>query len=56
MDQMGGLGAKMPYTSVSSIIALSMSGIPPLSGFWSKLVIVIAVWQVSPGLRSRRCV
>ena len=51
MDQMGGLGKKMPYTSVSSIIGLlSMSGIPPLSGFWSKLVIVIAVWQVSPGL------
>ncbi len=26
-----------------------MAGIPPLSGFWSKLLIVLAVWQVSPG-------
>ena len=51
MDQMGGLGKKMPITSVSSILGLlSMSGIPPLSGFWSKLFIVMAVWQVSPGL------
>ena len=51
MDQMGGLGPKMPLTSVSSILGLmSMAGIPPLSGFWSKLVIVMAVWQVSPGL------
>jgi multicomponent Na+:H+ antiporter subunit D len=24
---------------------LSTAGIPPLSGFWSKLVIVIALWQ-----------
>ncbi len=51
MDQMGGLGAKMPVTSVSSILGLmSMAGIPPLSGFWSKLIIVMAVWQKSPGL------
>lgn len=51
MDQMGGLGAKMPVTSISSIIGLmSMSGIPPLSGFWSKLIIVMAVWKMSPGL------
>lgn len=50
MDQMGGLGAKMPVTSVSSILGLmSMAGIPPLSGFWSKLLIVMAVWRVSPG-------
>lgn len=49
MDEMGGLGAKMPITSVSSILGLlSMAGIPPLSGFWSKLLIVMAVWQVSP--------
>ncbi len=51
MDQMGGLGKVMPFTSISSILGLmSMSGIPPLSGFWSKLIIVMAVWQVSPGL------
>ncbi len=51
MDEMGGLGKRMPYTSVSSILGLlSLAGIPPLSGFWSKLLIVMAVWQVSPGL------
>lgn len=51
MDQMGGLAQKMPVTGVSSVLGLlSMSGIPPLSGFWSKLVIVMAVWQVSPGM------
>ncbi len=51
MDQMGGLAQKMPVTGVSSVLGLlSMAGIPPLSGFWSKLVIVMAVWQVSPGL------
>ncbi len=51
MNKMGGLGAKMPYTSVSSILGLlSMAGIPPLSGFWSKLLVILAVWQVSEGL------
>ncbi len=51
MDEMGGLGARMPVTSVSSVLGLlSMAGIPPLSGFWSKLVIVLAVWPVSPGI------
>jgi multicomponent Na+:H+ antiporter subunit D len=51
MDQMGGLAQKMPVTGVSSVLGLlSMAGIPPLSGFWSKLVIVMAVWQVSPGM------
>jgi multicomponent Na+:H+ antiporter subunit D len=42
----GGLHARMPLTAVSFIIAfLSSAGIPPLIGFWSKLLIVIAVWQ-----------
>lgn len=42
----GGLQAKMPLTSISSLLAfLSTAGIPPLAGFWSKLLIIIAVWQ-----------
>lgn len=46
MERMGGLGSKMPLTGVAaSIGALSTAGIPPFSGFWSKLVIVIALWQ-----------
>ena len=46
MDQLGGLQARMPVTSVTSVIViLSTAGIPPLSGFWSKVMIVLAVWQ-----------
>jgi len=46
MRLLGGLGSRMPTTSLTSTIAvLSTAGIPPFSGFWSKLVIVIALWQ-----------
>ena len=46
INQMGGLAQKMPVTSATSTIAfLSTAGIPPFSGFWSKLLIVLAVWQ-----------
>lgn len=46
MDRMGGLGTRMPFTSVTaSVGALSTAGVPPLSGFWSKLIIIIALWQ-----------
>jgi len=46
MDDMNCLGAKMPVTSSTSVIAmLSTAGIPPLSGFWSKLIIIMALWN-----------
>jgi proton-translocating NADH-quinone oxidoreductase chain N len=46
MDKLGGLASKMPVTGGTSIVAmLSISGIPPLSGFWSKLFIIVALWQ-----------
>lgn len=46
MDRMGGLSSKMPITGTTSVIGLlSAAGIPPLSGFWSKLMIIIALWQ-----------
>jgi multicomponent Na+:H+ antiporter subunit D len=46
MDRMGGLGERMPWTSLTAgIAALSTAGIPPLAGFWSKLIIIIALWQ-----------
>ena len=42
----GGLQSRMPLTGVSSVLAFfSTAGIPPLAGFWSKLLIIIAVWQ-----------
>jgi len=45
VDSFGGLGNKMPITSGTTAIAfLSASGIPPFSGFWSKLLIVLALW------------
>ncbi len=46
MSKLGGLGAKMPVTNATSLIAfLSTAGVPPLAGFWSKLIIIIALWQ-----------
>lgn len=46
MDRLGGLGSRMPYTNATSIIGvLSLAGVPPLAGFWSKLVIIIALWK-----------
>jgi len=46
MDEMGGLEKQMPITSFSSVIAfLSTAGIPPTAGFWSKLLILLALWS-----------
>jgi len=46
MTKMGGISQKMPVTGTTSVIALlSTCGIPPLAGFWSKLMIVMALWQ-----------
>ncbi|MFA5875377.1 MAG: proton-conducting transporter membrane subunit [Candidatus Margulisiibacteriota bacterium] len=45
MENLSGLGAKMPITGTTSVIALlSTAGIPPLSGFWSKFIIIWALW------------
>jgi multicomponent Na+:H+ antiporter subunit D len=46
MDTMGGLSARMPVTGATSVVAfLSTAGVPPLAGFWSKFIIVVAVWS-----------
>lgn len=46
LDAMGGLASRMPVTGATSVVALlSAAGIPPLAGFWSKLVIVVALWK-----------
>jgi len=43
LREMGGLAKSMPATSATSFIAsLSISGIPPFNGFFSKLIIIIA--------------
>ncbi len=46
LDEMGGLAKRMPLTAGTSLVgALSISGVPPLGGFWSKLLIIIALVQ-----------
>jgi len=46
MDRMGGIASRMPVTGGTSAVAtLSIAGLPPLAGFWSKLLIVIALWN-----------
>jgi multicomponent Na+:H+ antiporter subunit D len=43
LKEMGGLAKSMPATSASSFVAsMSISGIPPFNGFFSKLIIIIA--------------
>jgi multicomponent Na+:H+ antiporter subunit D len=46
MRKLGGLFKKMPFTSLATAVsALSISGVPPFNGFWSKLIIIIALFQ-----------
>ena len=43
LKEMGGLAKSMPVTSATSFVAsMSISGIPPFNGFFSKLIIIIA--------------
>jgi len=46
LQEMGGLKEKMPVTAGTSMVAsMSISGIPPFNGFWSKLIIIYACVQ-----------
>lgn len=46
MSDMGGLRKKLPVTHIAFLIAcLSIAGIPPFSGFFSKEEILLAAWQ-----------
>jgi multicomponent Na+:H+ antiporter subunit D len=50
MKKMGGLMAKMPVTGATNLVAsMSISGVPPFSGFWSKLIIILALVQAGRG-------
>jgi len=43
MKELGGLAQRMPVTSTTTAIgALSISGVPPFNGFFSKLLIILA--------------
>ena len=44
LKRLGGLIKQMPVTGACCrIAALSISGVPPFSGFWSKLIIIMAL-------------
>jgi len=46
MEKMGGLSSRMPVTASTSLAGtLSAAGVPPFSGFWSKLIIILALWK-----------
>ena len=43
LKAMGGLAKKMPVTGTTGFVAsMSIAGIPPFNGFWSKLIIIMA--------------
>lgn len=51
LDRMGGMGRTMKWTCAFFIIgALAISGVPPLNGFASKLMIYEASYQLNPML------
>ncbi len=57
LDKLNGLSDEMPYTSATSLIAsLSIAGIPPLCGFWSKLIIIIAAFQAHHTIGAFSCI
>jgi len=46
LDKLGGLKDKLAFTSLTAFVAsMSISGVPPLGGFWSKLIIILAAVQ-----------
>jgi multicomponent Na+:H+ antiporter subunit D len=46
LDRLGGLTERMPVTGWTTVVGmLSAAGVPPLAGFWSKLLIIVALGQ-----------
>ncbi len=40
IDKLQGLGRRMPFTALALVISLlALAGVPPLAGFWSKLML-----------------
>lgn len=57
LDKLSGLSQPMPYTSNTSLIAsLSIAGIPPLCGFWSKFLIIVAAFQANQIIGASVCI
>jgi len=46
LKKLGGLNSQLPVTGYTGLLgSMSISGIPPFGGFWSKLIIIIAAIQ-----------
>ncbi len=51
IDKLAGLGRRMPITSLGLVISLfALAGVPPLSGFWSKLMLFGGALDASSAL------
>ncbi len=49
IDKLKGLARRMPITSLGLVISLlALAGVPPLSGFWSKLILFGAAIDAGP--------
>ena len=49
LDKLKGLGRKMPITSLGLVISLlALAGVPPLTGFWSKLMLFGGALEAGP--------
>jgi multicomponent Na+:H+ antiporter subunit D len=57
LEELSGLSGQMPVTSRTSLIAsLSIAGVPPFCGFWSKLIIIIAAFQAQNIIGAVTCI
>ena len=51
LDKLKGLGRRMPITSLGLAISLlALAGVPPLNGFWSKLMLFGGALEATPAL------
>ena len=49
LDKIRGLGKRMPITSLGMVVSLlALAGVPPLNGFWSKLMLFGAAIDAGP--------
>ena len=49
LDKIKGLGRRMPITALGLVISLlALAGVPPLNGFWSKLMLFGAALDAGP--------
>jgi len=57
LDKLGGFLKEMPYTAHTSLVAsLSIAGVPPLCGFWSKLLIILAAFEAGNIIGGVTCI